>query len=204
MFRYSLNFASICWICASVQYRFWSTFVKTKDNRSTMNTYTQTGVSCTRLPDNSIICASPASLESHLTRLAHFEPAYTSLGDEQELALLFLDIRNFTDFMEARSSYDVIYVIRKLFALFNESIKASGGRIIETMGDSIYAVFGLNSNLKEAMQAAVNASSSIFEDLEVFNTGYAQPYFNSSFEIGIGLHQGKVVVGEYNMNFICQ
>jgi adenylate cyclase len=125
----------------------------------------------------------------------------TVLGDEKELALLFLDIRNFTAFMEQRSPYDIIYVIRKLFVLFNDSIREAGGRIVETVGDSIYGVFGLKTDLKSAVKSSLDAARAIFHDLEVFNATYAQPYFNLSFEIGIGLHQGKVLVGQYDLDY---
>jgi adenylate cyclase len=145
---------------------------------------------CTKMSDNNILCRDKSNNHS----IPH-----TSLGVEKELALLFLDIRNFTAFMESRSAYDVIYVIRQLFILFSESIKEAGGRIVETAGDSIYAVFGLDNNIKQAVQAAVDASSAIFHDLEIFNTTYAQPYFNLNFEIGVGLHKGNVIVGEYDM-----
>jgi adenylate cyclase len=163
-------------------------------------------ISCTRLPDDTIVCGSPVdepALQMNLTKatVTDFVQKCTVLGDEKELALLFLDIRNFTSFMEQRAPYDVIYVIRKLFVLFNDSIRDAGGRIIETMGDSIYAVFGLESDLQKAVQSSMDAAMAIFHDLEVFNATYAKPYFDLNFEIGIGLHQGKVLVGEYDMDY---
>ncbi|WCT11601.1 adenylate/guanylate cyclase domain-containing protein [Mucilaginibacter jinjuensis] len=147
---------------------------------------------CIKMADNNILCRDHSNNRS---------VPHTSLGIEKELGLLFLDIRNFTAFMESRSAYDVIYVIRQLFVLFSDSIKEAGGRIIETAGDSIYAVFGLESSIKKAVQSAVDASSAIFHDLEIFNATYAQPYFNLNFEIGVGLHKGNVIVGEYDMEF---
>ncbi|RAJ37143.1 adenylate/guanylate cyclase domain-containing protein [Pedobacter cryoconitis] len=146
-------------------------------------------ISCTRLTDQTIVCKSPDKMKE----------IYTALGEERELALLFLDIRNFTAAMEIRSSYEVIYMIRKLFVLFNRSITEAGGRIVETNGDSIYAVFGLDTNLKMAVQAAVDTAYALLRDVEVFNASYAQPYFNLSYEIGIGVHHGKVVVGQYDL-----
>ncbi|WP_295773506.1 adenylate/guanylate cyclase domain-containing protein [uncultured Mucilaginibacter sp.] len=123
------------------------------------------------------------------------------VGEEKQLALMFLDIRNFTPFMEQQSPYDVVFVIRKLFALFNDSIQEAGGRIVETQGDSIYAVFGLNTGIKNAAQGALDAARSIFHDLQVFNAGYAQPYFNMPFEVGIGLHQGSILVGRDDIDY---
>jgi adenylate cyclase len=43
-------------------------------------------------------------------------------GQEQELALLFLDIRNFTPFMETYLPFDVIHIMRRLFALFRNAV----------------------------------------------------------------------------------
>ncbi|NCD71663.1 adenylate/guanylate cyclase domain-containing protein [Mucilaginibacter agri] len=145
---------------------------------------------CVKMPDSSIVCKDNES---------GWSMPYDSLGEEKELGLLFLDIRNFTVFMESHQAYDVIYVIRKLFVLFSQTIKKAGGRVIETAGDSIYAVFGLDTDVTEAVQASVIASSAIFHDLEIFNATYAQPYFNLNFEIGVGLHKGNVVVSQYDL-----
>lgn len=163
-------------------------------------------LSCTRQADQTVVCTTPANETDTVSTIANatlndYVQRSTVLGDEKQLALMFLDIRNFTAFMEMRAPYDVIYVIRKLFALFNDSIRDAGGKIVETMGDSIYAVFGLNTDIKRAVQSAMDASMAIFHDLEVFNTTYAQPYFNLNFEIGVGLHQGKVLVGQYDMDY---
>lgn len=162
--------------------------MKTQNNYipSTLPTHQ---ISCTRLTDQTIVCKSPDKMKE----------IYTALGEERELALLFLDIRNFTAAMEIRSSYEVIYMIRKLFVLFNRSITAAGGRIIETNGDSIYAVFGLDTNLRKAAQSSVDAAYALLRDVDVFNASYAQPYFNLSYEVGIGIHHGKVVVGQYDL-----
>lgn len=147
---------------------------------------------CTRRADNTIYCQDT-------TNSLNLPP--TALGEEKELAILFLDIRNFSQFMESRSAYDVVYVIHKLFVMFGESIKEAGGRIIETAGDSIYAVFGMNSTVKDAVKSSVDAAQAIFNDLEIFNTTFAKPGFGLNFEIGIGINQGKVVVGQFDLDY---
>ncbi len=157
-------------------------------------------VGWSRLADSSIVYRADTATATAALSAAEQIPQCTVLGEEKQLALMFLDIRNFTAFMEQRSPYDVIYVIRKLFVLFNDSIREAGGRIIETVGDSIYAVFGMDKPIEDAVKAAMNASMAIFHDLEVFNTTYAKPYFDLDFEIGVGLHQGQVLVGEYDMD----
>ncbi|HEY1112894.1 MAG TPA: adenylate/guanylate cyclase domain-containing protein [Chitinophagaceae bacterium] len=119
------------------------------------------------------------------------------LGAEQELALFFLDIRDFTPFMEAYLPFDVIHIMRRLFTLFRKSIEEQGGCIVETAGDGLYAVFGLKEGMgiPASAQAAVAAGSCILQRLEEFNEAYLERHFNHRFEVGIGIHAGKVIVG---------
>lgn len=121
----------------------------------------------------------------------------TQLGAERELALFFLDIREFTPFMESYLPFDVIHIMRRLFTLFRKSIEEQGGCIVETAGDGLYAVFGLKEgvDLSTAARSAVAAGTCILDRLEEFNGAYLVRHFNHRFEVGIGIHAGKVIVG---------
>ncbi|MEJ7911967.1 MAG: adenylate/guanylate cyclase domain-containing protein, partial [Chitinophagaceae bacterium] len=117
------------------------------------------------------------------------------LGEERELALFFLDIRDFTPFMEASLPFDVMHVIRRMFRIFKRVIEEFDGTIIETAGDGLYAVFGLKTNLTDAARSAVKAGQGLLLEVDSFSRTYLQPYFNVSFQLGIGLHCGKVIIG---------
>ncbi len=67
-----------------------------------------------------------------------------NIGKELRLSLLFLDIRNFTPFVEQHLAFDVIHIIRKLFFSFEKIIEYYDGKIIETVGDGLYAAFGFD------------------------------------------------------------
>ena len=118
-----------------------------------------------------------------------------NIGEERDLALFFLDIRNFTPFMEASLAFDVIHVIRRLFTLFRKCLEENHGRIIETAGDGFYAVFGMESPIQTAVNDAYNAAHLILKELDIFNNQYLRKYFNYEIRVGIGLHMGKVIVG---------
>jgi adenylate cyclase len=115
---------------------------------------------------------------------------------EQELAILFLDIRNFTGLMESRPAKEVAQVVRRLFSGFNQIIKHFSGTVIEIAGDSLYAVFGLGASVREAVNQGYQATKVIFETIDWFNHAYGYPIYNRKLEIGIGLYAGKVVVGQ--------
>jgi adenylate cyclase len=118
-----------------------------------------------------------------------------NIGEEKELALLFLDIKNFTPFIENYLAFDVIHVMRRLFGLFRKCIEMNAGQIIETAGDGLYAVFGFKEDVATAVNNASKAGHSILEELDKFNEQYLEKYFNHFFQVGIGLHAGKVIVG---------
>jgi adenylate cyclase len=111
------------------------------------------------------------------------------------MALFFLDIRNFTPFVERHGAGDVIYIVRKLFSAFQNSIRVHRGQIIETSGDGFYAAFGFDCSVGEAVNSAVQAGLSILKQLEILNEKSFRKDLNQSIEIGMGLHAGKVATG---------
>ncbi|WP_116106215.1 adenylate/guanylate cyclase domain-containing protein [Lewinella sp. IMCC34191] len=121
--------------------------------------------------------------------------ATQQIGEERELTLLFLDIRNFTPLIERYLAFDVIHIIRKLFTTFQEVIEEHAGRIVETAGDGIYAAFGFESDLASGAAAAVKASFAILERLREMNDSYFRVHFNHRVQIGIGIHLGNVIMG---------
>ncbi|MFA6247169.1 MAG: adenylate/guanylate cyclase domain-containing protein [Mucilaginibacter sp.] len=119
---------------------------------------------------------------------------------EQELTILFLDIRNFTRLMEVQSSQSVIQVVRRLFTAFNQVVKNFQGKVVEVAGDNLYAVFGLQTNVREAANNAYQAAKMMFKTVSLFNTAYAEPFYGGPLEIGVGINTGKVFVGEFALD----
>ncbi len=128
-----------------------------------------------------------------------------SVGDEKRLAILFADIRGFTPFAEALPPYDVVHVLNRFYRHMGSAIERSGGTINNYMGDGLLALFGLESpphpqplspNEERggiALQA-VRAGVAMLEAMEQFKP-YLRAVYGKSFEIGIGVHVGDVIVG---------
>ncbi|WP_114941206.1 adenylate/guanylate cyclase domain-containing protein [Mucilaginibacter endophyticus] len=136
---------------------------------------------CVKLNNNEIHCPDVNS-ESHCL-------ARRSLGREKQLAIFFLDIRNYTKLMDTYAHYDVLFIARILLESFCKTIISLGGKIIEVSGDNIYAVFGINSDLRSAVRSSLKAARAVLAQLKEFNQEHIFPYCNSILEIGIGLHQ---------------
>ena len=50
-----------------------------------------------------------------------------TLGAEQDIAILFADIRSFTQLAEHRFPYDVVFLLNRYFAAMGEAVERSGG-----------------------------------------------------------------------------
>ena len=61
----------------------------------------------------------------------------TKLGKEIDLAILFTDIENYTQFAEAFPAYDVVHVLNRYFQTMNEIIVQHKGIISDVAGDGI-------------------------------------------------------------------
>jgi len=118
---------------------------------------------------------------------------------EKEMALLFLDIRNFTPLVEMHEPQDIIHIVKKLFIAFQNIIHQHHGRIIETTGDGFYAAFGFNQKIKTAVNAAVQSGLSILNSLELLNRGSFEKNLQRRIEVGIGVHAGKVAMGSIRL-----
>jgi adenylate cyclase len=121
------------------------------------------------------------------------------LGEERYLVLFFLDIRNFTPFIETYLPFDVMYITRKLFDVFYKIIIKHKGKLIETAGDELYVVFGLETSIRDAADDSISAGLEIIDELDKLNRSYLNVYFFKEFDVGIGIHSGKVIIGELNL-----
>ena len=119
-----------------------------------------------------------------------------TVGDVKSMALFFLDVRDFTPFIQKHLPFDVIHIIRRLNILFNEVITLHKGKIIEYSGDGAYAVFGFDEPVSEAVNNAYKAGKQILSSIHKLNDNYITKYFDYKIDVGIGLHAGRVIAGK--------
>ncbi|MGC3943080.1 MAG: adenylate/guanylate cyclase domain-containing protein [Chryseolinea sp.] len=118
---------------------------------------------------------------------------------EQEMALMFLDIRNFTPLAGQFRPADVLHLVGKLLSTFQRLVRNNHGRIIETTGDGFYAAFGFDGDVSTAVDDAVRAGSAIMRQLSVLNVS-TEAQLGRKLEVGIGIHVGKVATGKIHLN----
>ena len=121
----------------------------------------------------------------------------TRLGHEKDLAILFTDIVNYTEFAEAFPAYDVVHVLNRYYQTMNEIIVHYKGVISDVAGDGILALFGVIENSESPVLDAINAVRKMHKALIHFNE-YLNQMYDRSLGIRAGINFGKVIVGNFD------
>ncbi|MDE0780571.1 MAG: adenylate/guanylate cyclase domain-containing protein [Alphaproteobacteria bacterium] len=116
-------------------------------------------------------------------------------GQEQEISVLFADIRGFTSFSEAKLPYDVVFVLNRYFRSMGEAIEQAGGQVDKFIGDGIMALFGVDGNPRDGATSAIKAAQGMSENLDELNA-LLKDDLPTPLRIGIGIHSGPAIVGE--------
>ncbi|HYZ31947.1 MAG TPA: adenylate/guanylate cyclase domain-containing protein, partial [Crenalkalicoccus sp.] len=120
------------------------------------------------------------------------------LGTEREIAILFADLRDFTQLAERRLPFDVVHLLNRYFRAMGEAVEAAGGRVDKFIGDGVMALFGAEAGgggPAEACRAGLAAARLISRRLAELNAGF-EAELGERLRIGIGLHAGPAIIGE--------
>jgi adenylate cyclase len=130
---------------------------------------------------------------------AHAKDGYAhpgiAQGGEREIAILFADLRAFTQLAETRLPYDVVFILNRYFAAMGHAVEEAGGHLDKFIGDGVMALFGLESDRRESCRQALAAAALMSERLVELNRALEQD-LEAPLRIGIGLHFGPTIVGE--------
>jgi class 3 adenylate cyclase len=108
-------------------------------------------------------------------------------GEEVEVTVLFVDIREFTAFAERSSAVEVVGLLNEFFEQVVPVLMAHGGHANKFIGDGLLGVFGAPVRLGDHADRAVASA------LEI--AALARSRFGDRLGIGIGVNSGPVVAG---------
>jgi len=91
--------------------------------------------------------------------------------------------------------FDLVYVQNQFYAAVGDAVCAAGGLPNQFIGDSVMAIFGLETDLDEACRRALDAARGIEARMRDVNDRLHRE-FAHRLDHGIGLHAGPAVVGE--------
>ncbi|HWX56014.1 MAG TPA: adenylate/guanylate cyclase domain-containing protein [Verrucomicrobiae bacterium] len=108
-----------------------------------------------------------------------------SASGRTSLAILFADVRKFSNFAETRDPETVVQLLNQVLSIEAETVKKHGGDVDKFVGDAVIAWFSGPDRCRRALLAA----NEMIANLQARFNG--QP----GTTIGVGIHVGDVVVG---------
>lgn len=117
------------------------------------------------------------------------------VGEKRDVAILFSDIRSFTNISERNQPETIVAFLNRYFTIMCTIIKKHGGTIDKFIGDAIMALFGAPVSYEDNARRAVAAAYEMREALASVPLEDLVLPDGMKFDIGIGIHYGDVIVG---------
>ncbi|HEV2814840.1 MAG TPA: adenylate/guanylate cyclase domain-containing protein [Solirubrobacteraceae bacterium] len=108
-------------------------------------------------------------------------------GEEVEVSVLFLDIRDFTPLAERSGAREVMQRLREFYGHVVPVLERHGGHANKFVGDGLLGVFGAPQRLSDHADRAVLAA------LDILRT--VREEYGDALRIGAGVNSGPVLAG---------
>jgi len=115
-------------------------------------------------------------------------------GQEKEVTIQFSDVRRFTSLSEKLSPSQVTELLRDYLSPMTRIITDHEGTLDKFIGDAVMAFWNAPLDIANHQEKALKAAMDQLKALETLNVEFRRKY-GFDIEIGIGLHSGKVRVG---------
>ncbi|PYN81784.1 MAG: adenylate/guanylate cyclase domain-containing protein [Candidatus Rokuibacteriota bacterium] len=115
-------------------------------------------------------------------------------GVEQEIVVVFADLRGFTRMAEKRLPYDVVYLLNRYFEAVGSAIERAGGIANQFTGDGVMALFGVESGPEAGCRQALVAARAMIVRVDSLSRELSGE-LPQPLRLGIGIHVGHAVVG---------
>ncbi|WP_072658953.1 adenylate/guanylate cyclase domain-containing protein [Mariprofundus micogutta] len=120
-----------------------------------------------------------------------------SMGREKEVAVLFTDLANYTEFAESLPAYDVVHVLNRYYQTMNAIVTEHGGVISDVAGDGMLILFGACKKEHGLVLDAVHTVRAMHKELDRFNE-YLMSMYGRSFGLRAGINHGPAIIGHFS------
>jgi len=116
-------------------------------------------------------------------------------GEEREVTVMFVDIRNFTGLVERLAPQQSLQVLNAFLTVVTEEIERHGGVVDKYLGDGAMALFGApvrrDDDARRALECALALRRRVAELAPALATkGLPQP------QVAVGINTSRVIAGD--------
>ena len=115
-------------------------------------------------------------------------------GSEKQLAVLYINMRDYNELTKRKLPYDVVFLMNQYFAALGTTIRTQGGFIDKFLGDGVIAVFGDRQGVEVGCRQALRTIRAIDLALDHVNSLLA-PELGRPIQFAAGLHAGPLIIG---------
>ena len=119
---------------------------------------------------------------------------FSQSGERKKIAILFADIRSFTQYAEQRDAGQVFDMLNEYLSVMIQPVLEEGGMVDKIIGDAVMAIFGiLPSGFNPAVQV-LHTAFKVIENVKLLGSKCADPH-RAALQVGIGIASGEVILG---------
>ena len=115
-------------------------------------------------------------------------------GKEQEVCVLFCDIRGFTAMSEKLEPSKVVFLLNHYFEIMIRVLFKNKGTLDKIIGDELMVLFGVPEKDEQDVDNAIRTAKEMFVVLDQFNVEMQKKDL-PEIRVGIGINYGKVISG---------
>ncbi|MBC2838687.1 adenylate/guanylate cyclase domain-containing protein [Robiginitalea sp. SC105] len=116
-------------------------------------------------------------------------------AEERPIAIIFCDIRNFTNLSSHNLNFDIAYMLNKFYTALGEPILMNNGVIYQYVGDEIIGVFGTSGGTaRKNCEDAIRAALGMQYALDTLNRTDLKD-IQVKLKSGIGINFGTAFIG---------
>lgn len=121
----------------------------------------------------------------------------SAMGHERQVAVMFADLSNYTEFAASMPAYDVVHILNRYYRCMNDIVEAHYGLISDVAGDGMLVLFGACGKDDQQVAHAVACIRSMCGELQQFNQ-YLQCMHVKPFGLRAGISFGRAIVGDFS------